>query len=116
MKRELWKAQFSEHTCPRWPCPTCRVGVFWLVQNSVTKHETADSVAAHNDEFGWPDLVYTFTAWAECQNPDCKGRIAICGSGGLDQQYVAEDDVELRPYFKPLCCFPMPPIIEIPPE
>lgn len=115
MNRNLWTQGIQKGWCPPWPCPCCGRGVLSLVRDSLVYKETEASKSEHNDD-GWDPtwIAYTFTAWASCSQPSCRQQFAIAGTGGVDDCYTGDGELEWQDKFHPKSCYPMPDVIAIP--
>ena len=93
MKRHLWNSSVSETYCPSWQCPICKKGTLQLRQNSLVHSETIDSLHWHNAEDWGPEYIaYTFSAWADCSDMQCKEQFVLAGTGGIEQEYTGDED------------------------
>ena len=98
-------------TCAPWPCHACAKASFQLEQGSFVHAEDQESkiVRGHPDwDPSW--IKYRFTAWARCNNEDCKQRVAIAGSGSR----LEITPNTWRDYFTPEFLAPAPRIILLP--
>lgn len=95
MDRTPFQLPFTENQVPKWPCPTCRVGHFALVPNTLVQKETPESVKEHDHEAWEPDWVrFVFSCIFECTNADCKELIACCGEGRVECFEYADEEFE----------------------
>ena len=117
MKRQLWFSSISETYCPPWTCPTCKAGTLRLRQKSLIYCETIESLRWHDQE-GWgPEhLEFTFSAWLDCSNDKCKEKLAVTGTGGIEQEYTGDDEgsTDWVSHFYPRWIEPPLRIIETP--
>lgn len=115
MNRYIWTQEFTEHSCPPWPCSVCDKGTLTLIKNSLISKETVESVRSHgHEDFDFDWIAYVFTAWAQCTHPSCKQEFAIAGIGGVAPQYLSEEEWGYDDYFTPRFCNPMPDIFKFP--
>lgn len=116
--RKLASDPISEDRTPPWCCPTCAVGHFRLMKETLHcalhgPHE----MAFHADWFDAEQAEYRFVALLRCSNDSCKEVAAVAGRGIT----YSLDDYErnLQTYgtlFYPTYFNPSPPLIEIPPR
>ncbi len=86
--RRFWKGTLTESYAPRWPCPSCTMGVLRLKRETLHYRETAESRRSHYDEhLDITDVAFAFSALLECNR--CSGKISCCGVGG----YELVDDI-----------------------
>jgi hypothetical protein len=115
MNKSLWNAWFTDQSCPAWPCPSCKAGVLVLTNGSLKQTATQESFA-HQDEDWWgPDqVVYSFTAWAQCSNKNCNEEFALSGVGGVEQVPDENYNSNYVDYFQIRHCHPTLEIITLP--
>ncbi len=114
MNRNLWKETLTAHSCPAWPCPSCRKGSLQIVPKSLVEKETLESKRCRSDDDWDPEwITYSFTAWLECNH--CKKEVAVSGTGGVEPGY-GEDGMSWGDYFAARILWPMPDIFRIPPK
>lgn len=115
MDSNLWNSWFSENSCPAWPCPSCKAGVLALTPKTFKQSATRDSFE-HQDEDWWgPDqVVYSFTAWAECSNKNCGEQFALSGVGGVEQVPDENNSSDYVDFFQIRHCHPTLEIIALP--
>ena len=115
MERHLWNQKLRKHYSPNWPCSTCAKGHLVLVPKSLSYTETVDSKKEHSNAEWEPDwITYVFTAWLKCNNLQCGEEVVVSGTGGEEQDYGPEDEIDWSPQFAPKFCCPMPDIFVIP--
>lgn len=84
-------------------------------QGSFIYYETKESRESHAEEFWGPEHVaFTFTAWLDCSYDKCKEKIAVTGSGGLEDEHNEYGPPEWNNNFYPRWIEPPLRIIEIP--
>lgn len=118
VRRNDWQTAFT--VWPRFPCPTCRVGILRINKASIVEQETRDSKREHQLEEWEPDWIEgRFIGQLICQNPACKDHAFVCGRTGLslemvfdangnpDQDYVKRYEPK---YFEP--ALPVFPIVK----
>jgi hypothetical protein len=116
MQRTLWTSSISQHWCPSWACPSCETGRLILRHNSVTFQETVDSRREHGEDYWGPEYIeLIFTAWADCNNAQCKETIAMSGTGGVEQFFnESNEEYDWQETFTPKNIRPAPKIIDLP--
>jgi len=115
MNRALWSQRITAFSCPPFPCPTCKKGVFSLIPNSLVYLETAASKLARIKEENWSiyETDFRFSARLKCGRATCGDEAVIVGVGGVEEQ-PSQEGWEPSEYFVPKFCLPMPDIISIP--
>ena len=119
MNRSDWTRCVTESAAPAWPCPHCRRGTLVLVPNSIIKKETVESKQADRQDDWEPSYIdYAFTAWLKCASSNCGQEVALMGKGSPETHDMWDEEgnqtSEWRVEFKPLLCWPMPDIFELP--
>jgi Domain of unknown function (DUF4145) len=119
MQRVLWTDYLTERSAPAWPCPHCHKSTLAFVPQSLSKKETIESKRVRGDETWEPSCInYAFTAWLKCKSSDCGQEVAVIGQGSPETYPTWDEDgtpiEDWRNEFRPLFCWPMPDIIELP--
>ena len=119
VQRSIWKPTFE--CWPILPCPSCKVGSLSIVENTISKEETASSKAAHGHDAWEPDwIIKRFMAVLTCANPSCGDKVFVCGEITTEwlQYYTpeGETDTEVYEYYVPHFFEPAPPVFPIPGE
>lgn len=119
MNRSLWTKALFANLAPEWPCSDCGKGTLTLIPDSLHKVETIQSKLARQHDDWEPDwIIYTFTAWLRCSRLDCGQEVALVGKGSPEifESWDEEGNCtqDWRNEFKPLFCWPMPDIFELP--
>lgn len=117
MQRHLWKSHISPSSCPRWGCPVCSRGALSLRRESLNYEETVASKRSQQSVDWCPEEIeFTFNAWADCIDENCKQSFAIAGIGGIEQEYTGDEDgsTEWVNCFYPKFVTPTLRMIEIP--
>lgn len=108
MKKHLWKAHFSGHGIPKWPCPRCN-GL--LGQKKDSLQQAAPTYGRFmEDQHEAPER---FIMFLQCPNPGCGEIVCVAGDVQTVPEHY-EDQSELAEYFIPSFMNPPPPIITIP--
>jgi hypothetical protein len=119
MNRSLWTQSLTDQISPAWPCPQCSKGILALIPKSLISKETVESKQMHGHE-GWdPEwITYVFTAWLRCSYPGCGQEVALAGEGTVNCGQTLDEEgcpvPEDITRFKPLFCWPMPDVFELP--
>lgn len=117
MDRSPWKAEFTTHVAPRWPCPACQSGRLKLRPGSLQEGETAASRAEHGHpawDVEWIDG--RFACFFDCV--ECGNSVAVAGRYRVqDDRYYDEHKGEggdFEKYYKPTYFSDAPPLIALP--
>ncbi len=119
MDRKAYKSSFQNSGLTPFYCPSCGKGRLKVKQSSFSQCETRPSRRAHGHEafdFDW--VEYVFSCILECTNSNCKDVVSTTGSGGVDQDYIHDEngevDVDYYDYFRPKFFHPHLKIFELP--
>ena len=112
VNRKLWKATFTEHDAPLWPCPECSEGRLLLEKKSIQELESSDSKKARSNDAWDPDWIEgEFIAYLKCNIPSCNCIAGVIGHYTVEETYP-EYGYESR--YRPVFFRPSPPVFRIP--
>lgn len=116
LDRTPWKAEFTAHAAPRWPCPACNSGRLKLRQGSIQDGETAASKSEVSHPSWEPEWIDgRFACLFDCI--ECANSVAIVGRYSVrDDRYVDEREGpsgDYEKYYRPTYFSESPHIIPL---
>lgn len=113
--RALWEEPITYHKTPPWPCPTCKVGILQLKEDSL-HHDQSWASRDARDEPDWdPEwVVGRFSCLLYCNNAKCGEVVSVAGKQGTEWQPTEQDPFCYQTYFMPEYMSPAPDIFPIP--
>lgn len=115
--RSLFKAEFTAHWLPRWPCPSCISGRLELVPGTLHEGQTAESKRGFDHPAWEPEFIDgRFSCLFEC--PECRNAVSAAGRYRVqDDRHYDEHSGEsgdYESYYRPEYFSESPPIISVP--
>lgn len=113
------KRFFKEDLLP-FSCPFCKRDSLILLPETWLEHDKSELYHSQDwfDACDHVELIYT--ALYRCSNMGCQQKIVSSGIGGIDINYIQENDVEYQPeyysYFQPKIFIPPLSFFSIPEE
>lgn len=109
------RTHFSEKNTPKWPCPSCEIGLLLQVPKKFEYHSDAATCNAKNEEYSEPEMYsYVFSDTLKCFN--CSEIVVVTGIGHSEQQWDDDEQTSssYHEVFSPKFFQPSPPIIKFP--